>query len=58
MPEGVVQIDDHTYEVPSSTQKSVKYVVDIEQMTCNCKGFEYRRMCRHLKMLEHLKKWD
>lgn len=58
LPKGVRQIDEHIYEVSSSTQKGVKYTVDLDQMTCECKGFEYRRMCRHLKLLEHLKKWD
>lgn len=28
--------------------KRTEYRVDTEGMTCNCKGWEYRRKCRHL----------
>jgi hypothetical protein len=58
LPEGVKRIDENTFEVKSRTQRGVKYIVDLENVTCECKGFQYRRMCNHLKMLEKFKKWD
>lgn len=41
-----------TFEVPSSTDASQKYIVVVTSSqgtgTCTCRGFSYRRRCRHL----------
>lgn len=38
--------------IPSKSDPSVMYTVDMVRRTCTCPGYRYRRTCRHLRELE------
>jgi hypothetical protein len=31
--------------------------IDVEEMTCSCRGFQCRKKCRHLEKVRDLLKW-
>jgi hypothetical protein len=41
--------------VPSQTTPGVQYHVNGDATQCECKGFAYRRVCAHLRMVMEAK---
>jgi hypothetical protein len=37
--------------VPSQRESGVQYYVNADATRCTCKGFSYRRVCAHLRMV-------
>ena len=52
--ENIIIVGRNHFLVESETCPGEHHAVDLEEMTCTCKGFLCRQLCRHLDLVELL----